>query len=62
MAAKAKKSKSVTMTMTKDKDTKTMKRFVEDGNEDRPISLYLRNDQVEAMGADESIEVTITSA
>lgn len=57
MPAAAKKE--VKMEMAVEKETKSMVRFKET-DEDRPITLYLRKDQVEALGKDvEDIEVII---
>ena len=48
MAPKTKTKKSETLTLTFDKvsDTKNMVRFAERGQDERPINLYLRKDQV----------------
>lgn len=50
--------KEVKMEMAVEKETKSMVRFKET-DEDRPITLYLRKDQIDALGNPEDIEVIV---
>lgn len=50
--------KEVKMEMAVEKETKSMVRFKET-DEDRPITLYLRKDQIDGLGNPEDIEVIV---
>lgn len=51
----------ITFTMSQNKETKNTKRFGEDGDQDKPINLYLRNEQLKKIGDPDEIRVTVTA-
>lgn len=58
----APKTKQIKMSFSKDKDTKTMVRYAQDGDHERPVMLYLPKSDLEKIGTPDEISVVVTAA
>jgi hypothetical protein len=52
----------IKLTLVKEKETPGTIRFKEEGDEDRPLIIYLTKDRVAELGDPETITVTIEKA